>query len=111
VQKISFFLFSKIVFLAVEVWTDVFGFVKRIQLAKVSLTNLYIHEICWPRLHGNQVEAYQIPCISIIGRERSDQGHPPEALVLKNHDKSMAMPMPTCPPLSYISGFRHIKIK
>jgi hypothetical protein len=110
--KSSFFLLSEIVFLAVEVWTDILGFVKRIQLARtVSLTNLRIYNICWPRLHGNKVEAYQIPGISIIGQEQSDQGLPPTALVLKNHDKSMEIPMPSCPPPSYISGFSSIKIK
>jgi hypothetical protein len=109
----SCFLYSKIVFLSVEVWTDVLGFVKRIQLARtVSLTNLYIHAICWPRLHGNKVEAYHIwEDITIIGQERFDQDHR-QALVLKqNHDKSMEMPMPSCPVPSYISGFHGITIK
>jgi hypothetical protein len=33
-------LFSKIVFLAIEVWVDVLGFIRRIQLAHtISLTN------------------------------------------------------------------------
>jgi hypothetical protein len=92
--------------MAVEVWTDVFGFLKRVELARtVSLTNWHIHDICWPRLHGNKVETYQImERITIV----SDRGRPPKALVLKNN---VEMPMPSCPLPSYISGFDSLNIK
>jgi hypothetical protein len=95
--------------MAIEVWTDVFGFVKRIQLARtVSLTNRHIYQICWPRLHGNKVEAYQIEEITISCREHFDRDRPPKALVLKN-DKLLSMPSSPLPP--YISGFDKITIK
>jgi hypothetical protein len=106
---VFFKIISEIIFLAIEVWTDVLGFIRRIQLARtISLTNRRIHAICWPRLHGDKVRAYRIDDITIIGRERFDGGRPPSALVLKN---GKAMPIPSCPPPPYISGFGQIKIK
>jgi hypothetical protein len=100
---------SKIVFLAVEVWIDVFGFIRRIQLARtVSLTNRHFHQICWPRLHGDKVVAQVREIIIITCRERLDMSRPPKALVLKN---GKGMPLPSCPPPPYISGFREIEVK
>jgi hypothetical protein len=93
-------------FLAVEVWTDVLGFVKRIQLARtVSLTNRRIHQICWPRLHGDKVVAHEVREITIVGRERFERGRPPKAFVLKD---GKPVPIPSCPPPPYISGFHCI---
>jgi hypothetical protein len=108
--KMPIFLFRKIISMAIEVWADVLGFIKRIELARtVSLANRQIHQFCWPRLHGSKVEAYPIwETITISCRERFDRGHPPKALVLKN-DK--AIPMPSCPVPPYISRFRDIRIK
>jgi hypothetical protein len=101
--------FSKIIYLAIEVWTDVLGFIKRIQLVRsVSLTNRHIHGICWPRLHGNNVIAHKIPLITIVSRERCDQGLPPTALLLKD---GKGVPIPKCPPPAYISGIVQIGVK
>jgi hypothetical protein len=96
--------------MAIEVWTDVLGFIKRIQLARtVSLTNWRIHEICWPRLHGNKVEPYEIGEFTITCQGRFDQYGPPmKALLLKD---DMGLPIACCPPPDYITGFREINIK
>jgi hypothetical protein len=72
--------FSKFVYIAVEVWVDVLGFVKRIQLARtVSLTNRHIHQICWPRLHGNKVVAHAVltlllPLVKDLNGSAKQQG-------------------------------------
>jgi hypothetical protein len=101
--------FSKIVFLAVEVWMDIIGFIKRIKLAHtISLTNRRIHQICWPRLHGDNVKAVEVDKI-IIGRQRRvDCSRPPTALqIIDGH----GIPIPDCAPPAYITGFRSIQIK
>jgi hypothetical protein len=96
-----------VVFLAVEVWSDVLGFVKRIELARtVSLTNGHIHQICLPRLHGDKVVAHEVWEI-IIG-SRDELGRPPMALLLKDGKE---VPIPNSPMPAYISGFRRIVIK
>jgi hypothetical protein len=102
------FYFRKIIFLAVEVWVDVLGFVKRIQLARsVCLTNFKIYGICWPRLHGNKVMAHEVRPITI--NNRHELGQPPTAVLLLNDHKVEAFP--ECPPPDYITGFEAIVIK
>jgi hypothetical protein len=92
--------------MAIEVWVDVFGFIKRIQLAcSVSLTNRHIHQICWPRLHGNKVMAHKVWPITIGYRHEFGK---PTALLLNDHKE---VPFPECPPPDYINGFGHIRIE
>jgi hypothetical protein len=94
--------------MAVEVWTDVLGFVKRIQLAHVvSLTNWHIHDICWPRLHGNKVMAHEVANMT-IGR-RTDGWSTTAILSLEEGGEEV--PFANCPPLAYITEFNDIKIK
>jgi hypothetical protein len=95
--------------MSVEVWVDVFGFIKRIQLARtVCLTCWHIYDICYPRLHGNKVVEHGVDEI-IIGRRDEDRlGNPPTALLLKDRGE---VPFPSCPPPSYITAFPYIKIK
>jgi hypothetical protein len=89
--------------MAVEVWTDVFSFVKRVELARtVSLTNWHIHDICWPRLHGNKVMAHAVEM------RITDDGSPPTAILLI---EDREVPFANCPPPEYITGFSHIQIK
>jgi hypothetical protein len=96
--------------MAVEVWTDVLGFVKRDELARgVSLTNWQIHQICWPRLHGNRVMAHDVE-VMIIASQDADDDSSKTAIVLQN-GKAVAVPFANCPPPDYITGFRHIQIK
>jgi hypothetical protein len=98
--------FRKIIFLAVEVWVDVLGFIRRIQLARsVCFANWKIYEICWPRLHGDKVLAHPVQEI-VIGYDGS--GHPPTAHLLMGYKK---MPFPDCPPPAYITGFGIIQIQ
>jgi hypothetical protein len=87
----------------------VLGFIKRIKLARtISLTNRRIHEICWPRLHGNNVKAFEVGNIIIGRRGRVDGSRPPAALqTIKGH----GLPIPDCAPPAYITGFRSIEIK
>jgi hypothetical protein len=88
------------------VWTDVLGFVKRIELGRtVSLTNRHIHQICWPRLHGNKVVAHAVEEIFIGSRD--ELGRPPMALLLKDGKE---VPIPNCPMPIYIAGFHQIRI-
>jgi hypothetical protein len=104
------FISSKvIVCMAIEVWADVFGFIKRIQLARtISLTNRLIHQICWPRLHGNKVKAHEVYEME-IGSGGEFNGHPAStALMLKNGTK---MPLASWPLPPYITGFSYIFIK
>jgi hypothetical protein len=83
--------------MAVEVWVDVLGFVKCIQLARtVSLTNCLIHQICWPRLHGNKVMAREVDHISINQRYRPKSK---TVLMLKDGEE---VPFPTCPLPAYM---------
>jgi hypothetical protein len=100
--------FRKIIFLAVEVWVDVLGFVKRIQLARsVCLVNFKIYEICWPRLHGDKVMAHKVEPITIS--HRHELGQPPTAVfLLKDHKE---VPIPECSPPDYITGCGHIQIE
>jgi hypothetical protein len=92
--------------MAVEVWTDVLGFVKRDELARgVSLTNWRILHICWPRLHGNRVMAHEVKMV--IASQDADDGWSKTAIVLQD---GKAVPFPECPPPDYITGFRHIQI-
>jgi hypothetical protein len=101
--------FRKIIFLSIEVWVDVLGFVRRIQLARtVSLTNRHIHQICWPRLHGDKVMAHPAQMIVIVYSEES--GHRPTAILLLLNDFKKVS-FPECPPPDYITGFGHIQIK
>jgi hypothetical protein len=101
---------SKPVFLATEVWVDVLGFIRRIELARtISLTNRHIHQICWPRLHGDKVAVHEVrQIITITCRERFERGRPPKALVQKD---GKLMSLPSCPPPSYIAGFEDIIIE
>jgi hypothetical protein len=88
---------------------DVFGFIKRIQLARrISLINWHIYQICWPRLHGVKVRTHEVWRID-IGYQQA-LGQKPTAILLKNFNE-MRMPIPECPPPEYISGFGQIKIK
>jgi hypothetical protein len=111
------FYFRKVIFLAVEVWVDVLGFVKRIQLARgVCLVNCKIYEICWPRLHGNKVEAHEVETITIC--HRHELGQPATALLLLKDcnafnllKKIRGVPFPECPPPAYITRFGRIKIQ
>jgi hypothetical protein len=97
--------FSK-VNMAVEVWTDVLGFVKRVELARtVSLTNRQMHQICWPRLHGNKVMAHRVEDLEIASR---DDGGSPTAILLIDGKE---VPFANCPPPDYITGFGEIEIK
>jgi hypothetical protein len=90
--------------MAIEVWVDVFGFIKRIQLANsISLINRDIHQICWPYLHGNKVVAHEVT--NIIFARRNSQ--PVTALLLKELQE---VPFADCPPPDYISGFFNIQI-
>jgi hypothetical protein len=96
--------------MAVEVWVDVLGFVKRIQLARrICLVNWKIYEICWPRLHGNRVVEHRVRDI-VIGYEDESAaaGHSPTAVLMKDNKK---VPFPECPLPSYITGFNRIQIK
>jgi hypothetical protein len=94
--------------MAVEVWVDVLGFVKRIQLARtVCLTNRHIHQICWPRLHGNKVVAHEVGEITISeGFEWERQAA--KAILVKDGKE---VPFPECPVPAYITEFHQIKIK
>jgi hypothetical protein len=99
--------FRKIILLAVEVWVDVLGFIRRIRLAEtVSLTSRHFFHLCWPRLHGNKVRSngeWQI-CIG----HRHALGQPPTALLLKDRRE---VPFPEeCPPPGY-TGIWRIRIK
>jgi hypothetical protein len=91
--------------MANEVWTEVLGFVKRDQLAEVSLTNRHIHQICWPRLPGNKVMAHTVEKMIIASR-----GQPPTA-ILQIEEHSKEVPFVNCSPPDYITGFRDIFIK
>jgi hypothetical protein len=92
--------------MAVEVWTDVLSFVKRVELARtVSLTNWHIHNICWPRLHGNKVMAHEV---ELRIESEGDDGRPPTAILLSDGKE---VPFANCPPPEYITGFSHIQIK
>jgi hypothetical protein len=98
--------------LAIEVWTDVFGFIRRIQLARsVSLTTRHFRNICWPRLHGNKIEAHEVNGITISSRERFDWSRPTEIFVQNGFKNDKELPFPSCPPPDYITGFRKIQIK
>jgi hypothetical protein len=93
------------VYLAVEVWVDVLGFIKRIQLARtVSLTNRHIHQICWPRLHGNKVVAHETPQIRIT--RKFDCFRQTTVMITGKQ-----VPFPDCPVPAYITGFRIISIE
>jgi hypothetical protein len=107
-NNVPFPFYRKIIFLAIEVWVDVLGFVRRIQLARsVCLINWKISEICWPRLHGRKVMAHEVSPITI--GYRHELGQPPTALLLlKDHKVDR---FPECPPPDYITGFGHIQIK
>jgi hypothetical protein len=95
--------------MSVEVWVDVFGFIKRIQLARtVCLTCWHLYDICYPRLHGNKVVEHEIREIIIGRRDGGGLGHPPTALLLKDRGE---VPFPSCPPPSYITAFADINIK
>jgi hypothetical protein len=113
------FYFRKIIFLAIEVWVDVLGFVRRIQLARsVCLVNWKIYDICWPRLHGNRVMAHVVLPITISCRHRHELSQPLTALLLKESrgmsfllfKKIRGVPFPECPPPDYITGFEAIHI-
>jgi hypothetical protein len=94
-----------------DVWFDVFDFVERIQLARtVSLTNRHIHQICWPRLHGNRVTVHKVQEMIIVGIRHGFWGHSAMA-VLSQDGVEVEVPIPTCPPPAYISGFWDIQIK
>jgi hypothetical protein len=108
----TFSQLRKVVCLAIEVWTDVFGFIRRIHLARsVSFTNRHFRNICWPRLHGDKVEVHELGEITINSRERFDWCRPAEIFMLKGIKNGKEVPFPTCPPPDYISGFRKIHIK
>jgi hypothetical protein len=94
--------------MAVEVWVDVLGFIKRIQLARtVSLTSRHIHQICWPRLHGNKVVAHEVLQISIS--EGFEWRRQAAKAILVTGGKEV--PFPDCPVPAYITEFRQITIK
>jgi hypothetical protein len=93
---------KKVIFLAIEVWVDVLGFIRRIQLARrVCFVNWKIYDICWPRLHGNKVAVHPVRNI-IIGYYCST------ALLLKDNK---IVQFPECPVPDYITGFELIQIK
>jgi hypothetical protein len=78
--------------MAVEVWTDVLGFVKRDNLAKsVSLTNWQIYQICLPRLHGNRVMAHEVKWMTIT-RQESRWPWSPTAIMRIERDDEEAGP-------------------
>jgi hypothetical protein len=90
--------------LAMEVWADVLDFIPRIQLARtVSLINRRIHQLCWPRLHGNKVVPHDVWEI-MIGTP-DPEGRPPKAVLLKDDNE---VPIPDCPMPNYITGFSRI---
>jgi hypothetical protein len=88
--------------MANEVWTEVFSFMKRIEMAKVSLTNRHIHQICWPRLHGNKVMAHEVKWMII---KRLQSGWP--AIDIDGTKVEFA----DSPPPGYITRFRFIQIE
>jgi hypothetical protein len=93
--------------MAIEVWVDVLGFIRRIQLARtICFTNWHVHQMCWPRLHGVKVRAHKVGSITI--GHRHEFGQPPTVLLLQG---SKELPFPECPPPDYITGFSHIQIK
>jgi hypothetical protein len=93
--------------MAVEVWTDVLSFVKRVELAEVSLTNWQIHQISW-RVMRHEVG-------EMIIASRPARAFPyfwswlwsPTAILLSDGKE---VPFANCPPPEYITGFRKIKI-
>jgi hypothetical protein len=92
----------------VVVWAEVLGFVKRDQLATISLTNRQILEECWPRLHGNRVMAHDVEEMTIERRRPFSWFWSPTA-ILRIDGKEV--PFVNCPPPDYITGFRGIDIK
>jgi hypothetical protein len=103
------YFISKIASISEDVWFEVLRFITLIHLARsVSFTSRLIHKICGPRLHGNQVETYEIKKLTIKCRERYDWSVPATAFMLKDGKE---VPFPTCPLPPYITGFREIKIK
>jgi hypothetical protein len=73
----------------------------------VCFTCWHLHDICYPRLHGNKVEAHEVDEI-IIGKGACQ---PPRALLLKDR-KEVPFPSPDCSsPPNYITGFCSIDIK
>jgi hypothetical protein len=93
--------------MANEVWTDVFGFLKRVELARtVSLSNRHIHQICWPRLHGNKVMAHKVGNMLITSQD-ADDGWSKTAIALID---LKAVPFANCPPPDYITDFPLIQI-
>jgi hypothetical protein len=91
--------------MANEVWTEVLGFIKREELANpISLTNRHIHQICWPRLHGNRVMAHEVDHVIIVQARR----HETQAIMLINRKE---VPIADSPPPDYITQFGFIEIK
>jgi hypothetical protein len=90
--------------MANEVWTEVLGFIKREELANpISLTNRHIHQICWPRLHGNRVMAHEADDMKIVRRYESGN-----AFMVSSRKE---VPFAECPPPNYITQFRFIQIQ
>jgi hypothetical protein len=93
--------------MAVEVWTDVLGFVERVKLARtVSMTNRQIHQICWPRLHGNKVMPHEVPKMIVASRDDGTA-----MLQTKRRKVVKEVPFANCPPPHYITEFGEIQIK
>jgi hypothetical protein len=74
----------------------------------VSLANRHIHQLCWPRLHGNKVMAHETPHIRITKQfDRLRQS----TVLWVTDDKLVQEPFPDCPVPAYITGFRIISIE
>jgi hypothetical protein len=99
--------------MANEVWTDVFGFIKRVELARtVSLTNRHIHQICWPRLHGNKVMPYGVRKMIIASRDDGRSPTQTTAILLSMRGRVVKeVPFADSPPPDYITRFRFIQIE
>jgi hypothetical protein len=90
--------------MAVEVWTDVFGFITRIELANtVSLTNRHIHQICWPRLHGNKVIPHEVEWMIITNQNDG-------SAIMRRRDGTN-IEFAESPPPDYITRFYRILIE
>jgi hypothetical protein len=96
------------------VWAEVLGFVKRDQLATISLTNRQILEECWPRLHGNRVmaHAHDVDKMVITAARRYPRPFSwfwSPTGILRIDEKEV--PFANCPPPDYITGFSTIEFQ
>jgi hypothetical protein len=89
----------------------VFGFIKRVELAKVSETNRHIHQICWPRLHGNRVMAHEVGRMIISPQCEFVRSLMSLKAIMLGEVYGGKVPLADCPPPDYIIRFSSIQIK